>query len=165
MENDPDPIAKIKSDFSLKFPNIVEDIEAVEEWKSTGISSNSLVSKFGMACQIPGSFHSSLVTDFVKCLFKVSINRLVWYSYNFIVCLGFEQIRDLFVFHLFQHILLLSHSGFSFNVPTKLFTIIIWVGVPLSAKKLTQIVLIAFMIWKGLGQTSACLTSDVDKVL
>ena len=60
VENDPDPIAKIKSDFSLKFPDIVKDMEAVEEWKSTGATTNNLVSKFGMACPLPGSFHSSL---------------------------------------------------------------------------------------------------------
>ena len=61
VENDPDPIAKIKTDFAVKYPSIVEDIEAVEEWKWTGANTNSLVSKFGMACPIPGSFHSSLV--------------------------------------------------------------------------------------------------------
>ena len=61
MENDDDPIAKIKSDFAVKFPDIVEDIEAVEEWKATGADTPNLVKKFGMACPLPGSFHSSLV--------------------------------------------------------------------------------------------------------
>jgi hypothetical protein len=43
----------------------VEDLEAVEEWKATGASVPNLVAKFGMACPIPGSFHSSLVTNSV----------------------------------------------------------------------------------------------------
>ena len=61
VENDSDPIAKIKTDFVVKYPDIVEDIEAVEEWKATGASTANLVKKFGMACPLPGSFHSSLV--------------------------------------------------------------------------------------------------------
>ncbi len=61
VENDADPIAKIKSDFAIKYPDIVEDIEAVEEWKATGADTPNLVKKFGMACPLPGSFHSSLV--------------------------------------------------------------------------------------------------------
>ncbi len=74
MENEDDPIAKIKSDFAVKFPEIVEDIEAVEEWKATGADTPNLVKKFGMACPLPGSFHSSLVNCISKYLKYVVID-------------------------------------------------------------------------------------------
>ncbi len=53
-----DPLEATKE----KFPSISEEISIVQKEKSEGATPQALVKKFGMACPMPGSFQSSLVS-------------------------------------------------------------------------------------------------------
>ena len=56
-----DPIKATKEKFATE-KDIFNEIVAVEEGLNAGKSAKELVKKFGMACPMPGSFQSSLVS-------------------------------------------------------------------------------------------------------
>jgi len=58
----PDPIAKVKAQFQASLPEVVEEIKAVENGKSSGMSVKQLVKEFGLACSLPGSFQGALAS-------------------------------------------------------------------------------------------------------
>jgi len=61
IQGNADPVKATKEKFSQN-DVIVKEITAVEEGKAAGESARDLVKKFGMACPMPGSFQSSLVS-------------------------------------------------------------------------------------------------------
>jgi hypothetical protein len=61
IHGEDDPIGKTKEKFEDN-TDIVKEIEAVEQGKNEGQDAKVLVKKFGMACPMPGSFQSSLVS-------------------------------------------------------------------------------------------------------
>jgi ADP-ribosylglycohydrolase len=61
IQEEDDPIGKTKKKFEDN-TDIVKEIEAVEQGKNEGHDAKFLVKKFGMACPMPGSFQSSLVS-------------------------------------------------------------------------------------------------------
>ena len=61
IQGSEDPVAATKEKFSGN-QMILEEIKAVEDGKAAGETAKDLVKKFGMACPMPGSFQSSLVS-------------------------------------------------------------------------------------------------------
>ena len=61
IQDNNDPIKATKEKF-LAHKDIINEIIAVEDGKSSEKSAKELVKKFGMACPLPGSFQGSLVS-------------------------------------------------------------------------------------------------------
>ena len=57
-----DPIAKAKAQFQDRYPEIVDEIKAVENGKASGMTIKQLVKEFGLACSLPGSFQGALAS-------------------------------------------------------------------------------------------------------
>ena len=57
-----DPIAHVKTQFKDKYPDVVEEIKAVENGKASGMNVNQLVKEFGLACSLPGSFQGAVAS-------------------------------------------------------------------------------------------------------
>lgn len=56
----PDPIASAKKEFEHEFADVCEEIGKVEEKVAEGKSLGEIVSEFGKACPLPGSFQGSI---------------------------------------------------------------------------------------------------------
>ena len=57
-----DPIDNVKSKFKDEYPDIIDEIKAVQNGKARGMSINQLVKEFGLACGLPGSFQGALAS-------------------------------------------------------------------------------------------------------
>ena len=72
-----DPVGITKEKF-FENQQICQEIEAVEKGKAAGKSAKVLVKEFGMACPMPGSFQSSLVSiiaskSYYECLSRSKV--------------------------------------------------------------------------------------------
>jgi len=56
----PDPIASAKMEFTQKFADVCDEIGKVEDQVAAGKSLGEIVSEFGKACPLPGSFQGSI---------------------------------------------------------------------------------------------------------